>query len=246
MLENIMVVKVGSKSNVKDGVINTSVVDRVCRGIARQRIEGKKPILVVSGAVGLGMKNYGFSKKPEDIDDLQMCAGYGQPILVRNYQVGLKEYRLSGNQILVTYSELDDENQDLYIENGLEHCLINRSIPVVNYNDTTDPSEARKDNDETAFRIAVDSNAIELVYLTDVDGVMDQEESLIKEIRSPLEFLHLCNGKSDEGTGGMRSKLEFAEKAKAKGITVYIGNSAYDLENVLNCDPGTVVRADSI
>ncbi len=240
MLEKTMVIKSGSRTNVKNGDLNKPFITRLCSDIATKSKEGYYIILVVSGAVPIGMKEYGFDKKPQDIKDLQMCSAYGQGPLFRAYQKGLKEHNLRAVQILLTYPELNNVQQNIYIESELEHCLINRSIPTINYNDPVDRSEARKDNDELALRVAIDSSAGEIVLITDVDGLYDGKR-LIKELKDPLNYLHLCNGKNDETTGGMESKLHTAARAREKNIKTYIGNYIYPLDKILRCDPSTVV-----
>lgn len=242
-----MVIKTGSNSNVDENLnLRLNFINRMCKDIKLQYSKGNYPILIVSGAVALGMKEYGFKEKPREVKDLQMCAGYGQGVLFNAYQAILRDYELKGNQILPTYQELRDNEQNLYIKNGLGHCLRNNSIPVINYNDATDPSEVRQDNDRLALGVAIDSKAKYLILITDVDGFQDSNNNLVKEIKYPLQCLHLCkahNCLEQLSTGGMKSKLESAAKAQKHGIITYIGSYNHSLEKILECNPGTIIPA---
>lgn len=243
MLDNIIVIKIGSSSNVdKNLELRNHFIDLLAKDIQQLYSKGDYPILVVSGAVALGMKAYNIKEKPRDVKNLQMCAGCGQGILFQAYQKALKKHNLNANQILVTYKELVDKKQDLYIETGLGYCLKNKSIPIINYNDATDPNEVRQDNDKLALKIAIDSKAKYLILLTDVGGVLDQNKKIIKEIKFPLSYIQVCD-KKNVSTGGMESKLVAAGVAKEHRITTIIRHYSYSLESFLEDGFGTIIPA---
>ncbi len=244
MLENLLVVKVGSNSNFdfEENRINIEFIKRLCEDASLLYSSGTYPIFVLSGAIPIGMKIYGFEEKPEKVDDLQMCAGVGQTRLVIPYQRFLEENGLRGSQLLVTYRQLEEGGvQNLYEEIGLEHQLKNNTIPLINYNDPTDPSEARQDNDELAKIITMQSGAKRLILLTDVDGLKD-DDNLVGEIRdSARNYLHLCTRANSVSGGGMETKLEIGAELQHLGITTYIGNSMHSLSKILIGNPATII-----
>ena len=51
---------------------------RVCQEIYALIKKGRRPVLVSSGAIALGMKSCGFKKRPKAMAELQACAAIGQ------------------------------------------------------------------------------------------------------------------------------------------------------------------------
>lgn len=244
MLENLLVVKVGSNSNFnsEENRLNSSFISGLCKEVAELYEQGTKPILVISGAVPIGMREYGFKEKPEDITDLQRCAAYGQPMLFTPYQRFLKENGLRGGQILDTYKQLEDKDEAQKLYNKLENFLFNYTIPLINYDDVNDDKEVRFDNDRNALEIAILTHAKKLLLLTDVDGLKDRK-ILIREIRNnPLNYLYLCTEVNSVSGGGMGMKLWIGKEAREHGITTYIGNSAYSLNKILSGNPATIIH----
>ena len=107
--------------------------------------------------------------------------------------------------------------------------------PRVNENDSVSVRElegAFGDNDELSALVAAAVQADWLVLLTNVDGFYHQNGKgkpklvrVIKRVTPGLEAS--CNGKSQLGRGGMRSKLRAALRATASGIHVGIGNGTH-------------------
>lgn len=249
MTENLHVFKVGSAGNFdfKENRLNTSTIEKVCKGIAELHSSGKPSILIVSGAVPIGMREYGFKAKPEDIDYLQMCASYGQPILVATYQRFLKKHGLLGDQVLVTYEQFRNKEAAKRLRRTLEKRLLMHTVPVINYDDANDPSEVRSDNDQVGLEVAVLTEAKHYVMLTEMDGLMklndDGETELVREIRdNPLNYLHLCSRANSVSGGGMVMKLEVGAEAQRQGITTYIGSWKYPLTKILRGDPATIIH----
>lgn len=245
MLEMI-VIKTGSSTNTIAGQPDHEYIDKhLCAYLPKLMDNGMYPVLVISGAIAIGMKELGLKERPVKTQDLQLCAGIGQPILMEAYRSALKAHDLNASQILLTYKDLKHGES---IRSLLNHHRLSCAVPVINYNDTIDTKELRMDNNNLALRAAMDVHAKKLVFITEADGLMDGE-NLIKEVDNPLRYLHLCRGESAEGTGGMKSTLKTAAAAQKYGITTIIGggrkgteSGKYSLFKVLLCDPGTIIR----
>jgi glutamate 5-kinase len=109
-------------------------------------------------------------------------------------------------------------------------------LPIVNENDSVSVRElegAFGDNDELSALVASALGADWLILLTDVDGFFRldgplRKPRLVRLIRRVTPAMEAaCNGKSQLGRGGMRSKLRAALRATAAGIQVVIANGNY-------------------
>ena len=84
---DIWVVKVGSALLTYDGQgLDEQLVKDLVNDIAELRSQGKKVVLVSSGAVAQGMHLLGFQTRPRVIHSLQAAAAVGQMELIQSYQ----------------------------------------------------------------------------------------------------------------------------------------------------------------
>lgn len=234
MKEKIQVIKIGSNCIIKDGSVDYGVVKKIGYEVAELiKEENWQPILVVSGAVGLGMNLLGYKEKPKERIVLQRCAGIGQKELMRVWDIGFEGYVLT-SQFLLTYHNFNNPSEIENIRNCLLDDLENGIVPLVNYNDKVDWQEVAKDNDEMASDIAVYLKASSLIILTSVDGLLD-EKRVIREITlgDIKKYQELCRGSGRYGTGGFLTKLEAAKKAATCGVECLIGNVKYKLRDLI-------------
>lgn len=217
-----LVVKIGS-STITGGM---DFLDRdLMSGIARQidilNKLGWKVVVVSSGAVALGkprMKSYISG----DILSKQRAAARGQPLLMAGWQEALEPYGLEADQLLFNKKNFDAHMKVLR--------AIDDGVVIANGDDTGNEPGIEKeiiyeDNDDLAADIATGMPADVVVYLTDVDGIMDKEGKIIKNIRPHEELDKLGvpdNGKNGKGTGGLLSKHKYASIAAEKGVRAII------------------------
>jgi glutamate 5-kinase len=238
-----IVVKLGT-STLTAGTASLSpkrMVD-LARQMAELHQEGRKVVLVSSGAIAAGRERLAFPQLPRDIPAKQMLAAVGQPRLMALYEQLFDIYEVTVAQVLLTRADLTDRRHYLNSRNTLSALLAQRVIPIINENDTVATEEIRVgDNDNLS---ALAANLIEadlLVMLTDQPGLFtadprtDPAAQLIQDIRSPSipqsiwEAVGGAGGKL--GTGGMFTKLQAADLARRSGTTTVI--AAGDEENVL-------------
>jgi glutamate 5-kinase len=106
-------------------------------------------------------------------------------------------------------------------------------LPIMNENDTVTTDDLKVgDNDNLSAMVAAAADADALMIFSDVDGLYDKNPNLhddailLPEIKSIDESIYAMAGSATSavGTGGMKTKIEAAEKATSHGITTYIIN----------------------
>ena len=245
-MPQLQVVKIGTSSIFRDGAINYAAISDLGYDLARLRYDmDTHSVLVVSGAIPLGMQQKGLTERPKNPTELQSCARIGQPLLMHTYSVGLRGgYRgyldytgidaleLLTGQYLVTYHNLDNNGEMRNIVANLMHDADNGIVPIINYNDGVDPTEVTRDNDTLAARIAKAMIADRLVILTDVGGLLDEHGNLIYRVSEINEAVRALAGEGN-GTGGMKTKLDAAQLLLPEGIPIMIGGISNGLVNII-------------
>ncbi|MGB3726189.1 MAG: glutamate 5-kinase [Glaciecola sp.] len=218
----------------------------IAQFIVKCRENGQQVILVSSGSVAAGRK--WFDAKELTTTLKKAMAATGQTDMMELWD---KLFDFPTAQLLLTNDDLCHRDRYLSIKDTLEACLEHKVLPVVNENDTV-TSDDRKvgDNDNLAAMVATAVNANVLVMCTDVNGLYDKNPhtdssaQLIQEVSTINANTYKMAGGavSITGTGGMRTKIEAAEKATSHGIDTYIIN-AFDTNSftrlLANKNPGT-------
>lgn len=246
MKQKIIVVKIGTKSIIEDGIVKNKRINAIAEEIIKiKKDKNISAVLVVSGAVELGRAILGLKEKPKEKIALQRCAGVGQIELMRIWQGGFKKQKAVLSQYLLTYQNLESEKEQENIIRNLHDDIARGIIPIVNFNDKVDSQEVALDNDRLSAKIASYAGADELLILTnDVDGLMDRDNLVRKIDAGEIEkYKKLCNGAGKSGTGGMRTKLEAAEIFARNGGECVIGNIKNKIGSLLSgSSPGTRIK----
>ncbi len=256
-----VVVKIGTSSITdSEGVIDRSTLAKVCAEVAELRGQGRRVVLVTSGAIAAGLPELGLGgeRRPSDPITLQAVATVGQSALMEVYRAELAGHGLVAGQVLLVPYDFIVRTQYLHARQTLVRLLDLGVVPVVNENDAIADDEIRwGDNDRIAALVANLVDADRLVLLTDTDGVLtadpriDRSASLIEEIRQ-IDQQHeaLAGGAgSIRGSGGMASKLAAAKIAAWSGVDTVIARA--DRVGVVSdtvtgvAGVGTTIRARS-
>ena len=237
-----MVVKLGTgvltdASKHPDETQMTQLVAQV----AAQVRAGREVVLVTSGAVGAGMGELGYSRRPVDVSEQQACAAVGQSRLMATYERLFSRHHLVAAQVLLTHADLEHKERHLNARNTLITLLGHGVIPVVNENDAVSFTEIKfGDNDMLSALVASLLPADLLVILTTVDGVIENYGS--KDARTlpviddvAVAEVHARNTDSATAVGGMTSKVAAAKVAVRSGIPMVIasGRKPDTLERIL-------------
>ncbi|MFO1462909.1 MAG: glutamate 5-kinase [bacterium] len=229
-----LILKIGSSILTDpEGRLDPKVFQRLAAEVAELCEGGRKVILVSSGAIAAGMKRLGFEKKPHLIPQKQAMAAAGQTALMHEYEKAFAKHGLHVAQILLTRDDLGDRRRFLNARHAIAELLRLGVIPIINENDTVAVHEIKiGDNDNLSALVTNVAEADLLIILTDIDAVYDADPKIKKDAKrlSVVESVDraLYKGASDTlragSTGGMRTKLEAAEKAADFGVTTVIAN----------------------
>jgi glutamate 5-kinase len=217
--------------------------------VAALRRGGAQPVLVSSGAVGLGARQLGI--QPEGLSQKQACAAAGQGQLMSIYQEGFARMGLCAAQVLLTEDDFADPIRHANLRRTLETLLELGAIPVLNENDTVSTLELERpdpghtpifsDNDHLSALVAAHLQADLLILLSDVTALHTANPGLHPDA-TPLTDVPFegdlqadLEGASDRGRGGMVSKVEAARVAARAGVPVVLasGHVVRVLERIL-------------
>ncbi len=220
---------------------STKYLLALARFVTESRHAGKEIVLVSSGAVAAGRSVQPDASAPRTIPEKQALAAIGQPLLMAHWR---RLFDFPCAQLLLTYDDLYHRTRFVNAKNTLAELLGRGVLPIVNENDTVAVDELKVgDNDNLAAHVAVLADADLLVICSDVDGLYDADPhahpnaTLIPVVDRIDERIHAVAGGThrDTATGGMRTKVQAAEKATARGIdTVLVnGTKAAALDRLL-------------
>lgn len=224
------VIKVGSALIAPDGNnCSGQYLLSIARFITASREQGKEVILVSSGSVAAGRGKVKVNHQPS-MAEKQAMAAIGQTQMIANWA---RFFDFPCAQLLLTYDDLHNRTRYVNIKNTLRELLKNEALPIVNENDTVAVNELKVgDNDNLAAYTALVAQADTLIICSDIDGLYDadprkvKDAKLIREVDAVTEDIHALAGGAGSavGTGGMRTKIQAAEKCTNSGIQTLIVN----------------------
>ncbi len=245
-----IVIKIGTSTLAHPtGHLNIRRVEEMCKIISDMKNAGNNVILVSSGAIGMGVGKLGLSARPSDIPTKQAAAAVGQCELMYTYDRIFSQYHHTVAQLLITGEDVKNEIRHNNFNNTLERLLELNAIPVINENDTVATEEiVIGDNDTLAAIVACSVKADKLVLLSDIDGLYtadphtDPDARLISVVNDLDDtILSLAGGTaSDQGTGGMVTKLQAAKICMECGCEMIITNGSHP-ENLYDILDGKTV-----
>jgi glutamate 5-kinase len=248
-------VKVGSSLLVEaDGIsCRKEWMRSLAEEIAGLKAQGKKIVLVSSGAVALG-RSYLNLKSLARLEHKQAAAAAGQFLMMQGWEEAFRCFGIPVAQLLLTPDDSERRRRWLNARATLEELLSHSAVPIVNENDSVATDELRYgDNDRLSARTAQMIRADLLVLLSDVDGLYTANPAtsasaihvpLVENLESVATF---ASGPDvgGMGSGGMQTKLIAARIAQGSGCATIIacGKASYPLREVLNGARSTVFTA---
>jgi glutamate 5-kinase len=241
-----IVIKIGSSSLIHEatGGLDYGKLEKLVRIISDLKNQDKEVVLVSSGAIGVGVKALGLSKRPKTTSLKQACAAVGQGQLIMIYQKLFFEYHKTAAQVLLTFDVISSDERRRNAINTFNELLQLDVIPIVNENDTVAIDELEDsvtfgDNDTLSAIVASMINADLLILLTDIDGLYTDDP----RTNSAAELIHVVEkiddniksmakgAKTSYGTGGMATKIAAARIAVNAGSDMVI-MSGDNLDNI--------------
>ena len=243
-----LVVKIGTSTLTHaTGHLNIRRVESLCRVISDIKNAGHEVILVSSGAIGMGVGKLGLRQRPKDIPTKQAAAAVGQCELMYTYDKLFSDYHHTVAQLLITGEDVASQKRHANFRNTLNRLLELGALPILNENDTVATEEiVIGDNDTLAAIVARSVGADLLVLLSDIDGLYTADPrkdpdarliSVVPVLDDSIKALAGVSG-SDQGTGGMITKLQAAEICMDCGCDMVIanGNEPNHLYTILDGD----------
>jgi len=235
-----IVIKIGTGVLTrKEGGIDLDCIEELCRQVHELGERGVRVIVVTSGSIGTGMHALGLKRRPKLLPELQAVASVGQNHLMIAYENALNRHGRHAGQILLTREDLNDRRRFVNAANTIRQLLRMGVVPIVNENDSVSTDEIRfGGNDELAAQVMHALKADALVFLSNVDGLLDAEGRLIDVVdKVTVDTLQLDTGeKSALGIGGMHTKLRRIQEITDSGDPVVLVNGK---------TPNIIVRAMS-
>lgn len=252
----ISVIKIGTSVVLSEEKFSSFV-----KNVAMLKLAGHRIVVVSSGAVGLGKKyfhedlklrliDFGKNKMLEKARKKKIFASMGQSKLMSNYIQELSKYNLFGAQILLTKTDMKDNNYSHSVIGLIKDLLKHEhTIPIVNENDAiTNSKNMFTDNDELGGMLSCLLGADRFIIITETDGVYDdfhsENRKIIPEIDITKNFPKIDKHKTDVGRGGMLHKLQIAKRLSLKGIETII--MSHDNDNLFNMCNGTLKQGTRV
>lgn len=251
---NRAVIKVGSALVAPDNKgCSGKYTLAIAQFITKCQQQGKEVILVSSGGVAAGRSVIQHGSPELSGSVKKAMSSVGQMQMMSNWQ---RFFDVPCSQLLLNQSDFDNRRRFISIKETILIQLENGILPIVNENDTlTSKDLTVGDNDNLAALIAQVCEADSLFILSDIDGVFTKDPKvnidavLIPEIEHITEEIYAMAGTSRNhlATGGMKTKIQAAEKAVEHGINTYIinGTKSEVFSSLLaHNNPGTRFAAD--
>ncbi|MCZ6642974.1 MAG: glutamate 5-kinase [Gammaproteobacteria bacterium] len=229
-----IVVKIGSAllTDLETGLAHEQLA-AWCDQIHKLIEQGRRVLLVSSGAVAEGVNRLNLGSRPSSVHELQAAAAVGQMGLIHAYERAFAANGVLTALVLLTHDDLADRQRYLNARATLTTLLDLGVVPVVNENDSVVTDEIRfGDNDTLAALVANLLQADLMIVLTDTDGLheADPRESPTAPI---VPFADASDerldsmagiGASTLGRGGMITKVQAARLAARSGSHTVIAN----------------------
>jgi len=229
-----IVVKVGSSLVTNNGEgLDHAAIAMWAEQMASLLRDGHELLMVSSGAIAEGMQRLGWSKRPQEIHQLQAAAAVGQMGLVQVYESCFARFNLRSAQVLLTNADLADAERNANARATLDTLLKLGVVPIINENDTVVTDEIKfGDNDSLAALVTNLIHADLLVILTDQGGLFTADPRknpnaalLSDAVAVDPALERMAGGAASElSKGGMLTKVLAAKIAVNTGAVTVIAS----------------------
>ena len=229
-----IVVKVGSSLVTNNGEgLDHSAIGMWAEQMTSLLKAGHEVLMVSSGAIVEGMQRLGWTKRPQEIHQLQAAAAVGQMGLVQVYESCFARFNLRSAQILLTNADLANPERNANAKATLETLLKLGVVPIINENDTVVTDEIKfGDNDSLAALVTNLVHADLLIILTDQGGLftadprLNQGAALLSDaVAGDPALEKMAGGAASElSKGGMLTKVLAAKIAVQTGASTVIAS----------------------
>ena len=251
-----IVVKIGSSLLIDDSELGPrhDWLRGVGEDIAALHAQGKKIVVVSSGAVALGRQHLKL-KRSARLDYKQAAAAAGQALLMQAWERALAPHHIPTAQLLLTIDDTEQRHRSLNARATIEVLLSQGGLPIINENDSVATEELRfGDNDRLSARVAQLVRSDVLILLSDVDGLYTADPrrdatarhvGIVATLTDEIKGYAASASATGVGSGGMRTKIDAARIASGSGCTTIIASGRGDrpLARLLDGGLATVIAA---
>ena len=251
-----IVIKIGSSLLIDDSELGPrhDWLRGVGEDIAALHAQGKRIVVVSSGAVALGRQHLKL-KRSARLDYKQAAAAAGQALLMQAWERALAPHHIPTAQLLLTIDDTEQRHRSLNARATIEVLLSQGGLPIINENDSVATEELRfGDNDRLSARVAQLVRSDVLILLSDVDGLYTADPrrdstarhvGIVATLTDEIEGYAASASATGVGSGGMRTKIDAARIASGSGCTTIIasGRSDRPLARLLDGGLATVIAA---
>ncbi len=236
-----IIVKIGSALLVdkERGTVKRAWLETLGADLMKLRARGQEVLIVSSGAIAVGRRHLGLPARGKlKLEESQAAAAAGMVRLAHAYQEVLGVYDVTVAQVLLTLDDSENRRRYLNARNTIDQIIRLGAVPLINENDTVATDEIRfGDNDRLAARVAAMVSADTLVLLSSSDGLYESDPNHDPDaVHVPVvtggitpEIEAMAGVKmTDDGSGGMVTKLVAARMAMAAGCRMVIANGLED------------------
>jgi len=236
-----IIVKIGSALLVdkERGTVKRAWLETLGADLMNLRDRGQEVLIVSSGAIAVGRRHLGLPARGKlKLEESQAAAAAGMVRLAHAYQEVLGVYDVTVAQVLLTLDDSENRRRYLNARNTIDQIIRLGAVPLINENDTVATDEIRfGDNDRLAARVAAMVSADTLVLLSSSDGLYESDPNHDPDaVHVPVvtggitpEIEAMAGVKmTDDGSGGMVTKLVAARMAMAAGCRMVIANGLDD------------------
>lgn len=223
-----VVIKLGTNAICDHtGRLEIKTIRSLARQISALIRGGREVTVVASGAIGAGLGELDLAERPKTMPELQAIAAIGQGQLMRAFHDAFARHGVHTAQVLLTREDFEDRTRYLNIRNNLRALHDMGALAIINENDAVAIDEIRYgDNDTIAAHVTGMLAAEALIFLSGVDGVLDNGRRIGVIAHGDESALDLVTAeKSRLGSGGMASKIAAARLATSSGEIAVIANS---------------------
>ena len=241
-----IVFKVGTSTLIhENGATNIRRMEELVLVLSELMNEGKRVVLVTSGAIGVGVGKLGLSERPKDTTGKQAAATVGQCELMFMYDKMFSQFGYPVGQLLITKDDVDDEKRRENLIAAFSRLFEYGAIPIINENDAVAVDEiVYGDNDSLSAVVASLIGADKLIILTETDGFYTADPSIdpnarrieeVPEITDEILSYASAHG-TKVGTGGMMTKVRAAQIAVSAGVETYVisGKNPHDIYKLMD------------
>ncbi len=217
-MSSTIIIKIGTSTIINHpGLIEDLVKDV-------QKLKTQRFIFIISGAIAYGKK---ISREKHISSSL--AAGIGQAHITSQFYYIFKKQGIRMTQVLIHKDNIEKNTQRRNLKKILEEAIKLNIVLLINENDVIEKNSFQG-NDKLTVEISKLVNPKKVIFLTDVNGLLDSNMTTISKVKNSADLenskLAIINKKAEDiaGVGGIQCKVTSCLKLAKAQIESHIAN----------------------